>query len=330
MSKDYFVFSPGRMQRKNNTFYFIDGEGKKKSLPIHQIDNIYVFGSLDLNTEFLQLLNQHRVTMHIFNYYGFYSGSFVPRQQKVSGFSAVHQAEHYLNLEKRLFLAKQFVNSASFHMLRNLRHYKNKGNVEALIDHIVKYRNQLEPMASVQEIMGIEGMIRQAYYTAFNSFLSNEFAFDERTKRPPRDPLNALISFGNSLCYTKVLAEIYKTYLDPTISFLHEPSTRRFSLSLDIAEIFKPLIVDPVIFTLINKKQLSIDHDFEYIEEMVILNEEGKKKFLKEWMNKLQTTVKHRQLNRNVSYQYFIRLECYKLIKHLIGDKQYNPLKAWW
>ncbi|KYD19345.1 MAG: type I-B CRISPR-associated endonuclease Cas1 [Caldibacillus debilis] len=330
MAKDYFVFSPGRMQRKNNTFYFVDEEGNKKSLPIHQIDSIYVFGTLDMNTEFLHLLNQHNVAMHIFNYYGFYSGSFYPRQQKVSGFTVVHQAEHYLNKEKRLFLAKQFVKSASFHMLRNLRHYKGKEGVQTIIDQILRYQNELDRAETVQEVMGIEGMIRQNYYVAFNMFLSGDFAFDERTKRPPKDPLNALISFGNSLCYTKVLSEIYKTHLDPTISFLHEPSTKRFSLSLDIAEIFKPLIVDPVIFTLINKNQLNVKRDFEYIDEMVILNDMGKKKFLNEWMQKLQTTVRHRQLNRNVSYQYFIRLECYKLIKHFIGDQNYKPLKAWW
>lgn len=99
MAKDYFVFSPGRMRRKNNTFYFIDEEDRKKSLPINQIDNIYVFGTLDMNTEFLQMLNQHHVPMHLFNYYGFYSGSFFPRQQKISGFTVVQQAKHYLNKE---------------------------------------------------------------------------------------------------------------------------------------------------------------------------------------------------------------------------------------
>lgn len=330
MAKDYSVFSPGRMQRRHNTFYLVDEEGNKKSLPIHQIDNIYVFGTLDMNTDFLRLLNQHLVTMHIFNYYGFYSGSFVPREVKISGFTKVHQAEHYLNNEKRLFLAKQFIESAIFHMLRNLRRYRDKKDVEILMEVILDYKKQLNDLKSIQEIMGLEGMIRQTYYISFNSFLPSEFAFDERTKRPPKDPLNALISFGNSLCYTKVLSEIYKTYLDPSISFLHEPSTKRFSLSLDLAEIFKPLLVDPVIFSLINRRQLQIEKDFEQIDEMVILNEQGRKKFLKEWMKKLQTTVKHRKLKRKVSYQYFIRLECYKLIKHIIGDTTYKPLKAWW
>lgn len=330
MLKDYFVFSPGRMKRKNNTFYFIDEEGGKKSLPIHQIDNVYLFGTLDMNTDFLKLLNKHQVAMHIFNYYGFYSGSFYPRQQKVSGFTIVNQSEHYLNKKKRLFLAKQFVKSASFHMIRNLRNYKDKTGVQEIIAVMEGYLRQINEMDKVTEVMGLEGIIRQNYYVTFNYFLDSNFAFDERNKRPPKDPLNALISFGNSLCYTKVLSEIYKTHLEPSISFLHEPSTKRFSLSLDIAEIFKPLVVDPVIFTLINRRQLNAVSDFEYIDEMVILNENGRKKFLVEWNRKLQTTVKHRALKRNASYQYFIRLECYKLIKHFIGDQTYKPLKAWW
>lgn len=330
MSKDYFVFSSGRMKRQHNTFYFIDEEGNKKSLPIKQIDNFYLFGKLDMNTDFLQLLNQHDVAMHIFNYYGFYAVSYYPRRKKVSGFTTVMQSAHYLDDDKRLFLAKQFVNSASFHMRRNLRKYKDKNDVTAFIDVIIDYQKQIDDMKKVTEVMGLEGMIRQNYYLAFNLFLDNRFAFDERTKRPPKDPLNALISFGNSLCYTKVLSEIYKTHLDPTISFLHEPSTKRFSLSLDIAEIFKPLIVDPVIFTLINKKRLDVEKDFDYIDDMVILNENGRKKFLEEWTRKLQTTIQHRSLKRKTSYQYLIRLECYKLIKHFIGDQDYKSLKAWW
>jgi len=330
LAKDYFVFSPGRMKRHHNTFYFIDEEGDKKSLPIHQIDNIYLFGKLDLNTDFLHLLNQRKVSLHTFNYYGFYSGSFYPRQQKISGFTVVNQSAHYLNKDKRLYLAKKFVESAIFHMLRNVRRYKHKAGMQHLIVQLESYQQQLKDMKTVAEVMGLEGVFRQNYYTSFNYFLDPNFAFDDRSKRPPKDPLNALISFGNSLCYTKVLSEIYKTHLDPAISFLHEPSTKRFSLSLDLAEIFKPLVVDPVIFTLINKKQISPKTDFEYIDDMVLLNESGRKKFLSEWMRKLRTTVRHRSLKRNVSYQYFMRLEAYKLIKHFINDQKYRPLKAWW
>jgi CRISPR/Cas system-associated exonuclease Cas4 (RecB family) len=123
--------------------------------------------------------------------------------------------------------------------------------------------------------------------------------------------------------------EIYHTQLNPMISYLHEPRERRYSLSLDIAEIFKPLIADPIIFKLVNNNMIKLE-DFEEDVSYCYMNENGRKKFLKEFDQKLTTTIKHRKLKRNVSYRTLIRLECYKLIKHFLGDDVYSPFKAWW
>src|SRR5690625_4173396 len=136
-----------------------------------------------MNTDFLQLLNKHNVAMHIFNYYGFYSGSFYPRQQKVSGFTVVNQSNHYLKMRKRLFLAKQFVKSASFHMIRNLRHYKGREGVQTIIGVMEEYQKQIDGMHKVSEVMGIEGMIRKNYYLTFNYFLDSDFALDRKSTR---------------------------------------------------------------------------------------------------------------------------------------------------
>lgn len=184
-------------------------------------------------------------------------------------------------------------------------------------------------ISSISELMGLEGRVRNIYYSSFNQFLPEDFYMEKREKRPPTNPINALISFGNSLIYSTVLTEIYHTQLDPSISFLHEPSEKRFSLSLDISEIFKPLVVDSVIFKLLNNRQITLEH-FDEDLNYCYLNQEGRKIFINELRNKLETTVRHRQLNRNVSYKGYIRLECYKLIKHFIGDQVYSPLKAWW
>ncbi|NNU92986.1 type I-B CRISPR-associated endonuclease Cas1 [Geobacillus sp. NFOSA3] len=327
MLRDHYIFSNGRLKRKDNTIYFLDENETKRSLPVHQVDNLYVFGEVDLNSSLLNLLSQHSVHLHIFNYYGFYAGTFCPRSKKVSGFTVVQQSAHYLDAAKRLYLAKMFLQSAVHHMLRNIRRHKEK--TEEYVRQIELEAEKMETAMTIQELMGIEGRIRQHYYQSFNEILKQDFIFEKRTKQPPQDPLNALISFGNTLCYTTVLSEIYKTPLDPTISFLHEPSTKRFSLSLDLAEIFKPLIVDAVIIACINNRIITKKH-FESLDGMVFLNEEGKKKFIREWENKLATSVQHRQLKRKVSYRYFMRLECYKLIKHFIGDERYKPLKAWW
>lgn len=150
----------------------------------------------------------------------------------------------------------------------------------------------------------------------------------KREIRPPTTELNALISFGNSLLYVSALSEIYHTYLHPSISFLHEPAERRFSLSLDIADIFKPLIVGRVIFKLVNNNMIS-EKDFER-DVGVMLNDRGKQLFLKEYQNKLDTTIKHPKIKRKVSYKYLMRLEAYKLIKHVLGDQEYESFKAWW
>src|SRR3712207_5499932 len=209
------------------------------------------------------------------------------------------------------------------------RSRRYKLEIEEFIQRIENERKNVLDAQSIEALMGAEGRMRKIYYESFNMILKGDFEFTKREKRPPTTPINALISFGNSLMYTTVLGEIYKTQLDPTISFLHEPSSKRFSLSLDLAEIFKPLIIDPIIFSLINTRKLN-SKDFSMEEGICFLNEMGKKKFVSEYEKKLNTTIRHRKLKRKVSYRMFIRLECYKLIKHFIGDEKYKPLKAWW
>jgi len=150
-----------------------------------------------------------------------------------------------------------------------------------------------------------------------------------RSRRPPENMVNALISFGNSLLYSTVLSEIYHTQLNPTISYLHEPFERRYSLALDLSEIFKPILVDRLIFYLVNKRMLK-EEDFEQDINYCLLNGQGRKTFLKEYDERLKKTIKHRELNRKVSYRRLIRLEAYKLIKHLLGSKEYKPFVMWW
>ncbi|KYD09964.1 hypothetical protein B4102_2377 [Heyndrickxia sporothermodurans] len=327
MQKEQYIFSNGRLKRKNNTICFIDKEENITYLPVEQMDSLHVFGQIDMNSMFLNFAAKYEIVLHFYNYYGYYSGSFYPRAKKISGVVKVYQSAHYLDIHQRIYLAQSFIKGASFHMLRNLRRHKEKTN--HYFDTIMSFVPLIEESKNVQSLMGVEGEIRKVYYKSFNEIIRSEYYFENRSKRPPLDELNALISFGNSLMYSAVLSEIYKTQLDPSISFLHEPSSRRFSLSLDIAEIFKPLLVDPVIFSLINNRMIKIE-DFKKTDGIVHLGEEGKKKFISEWERKLSTTVKHRSLNRKVSYRYFIRLECYKLMKHFIGDEKYKPLKAWW
>ncbi len=124
MSRRFYINSNGRLRRKENTLYFEtqqDGQTIKKALPVNDIDAIYVFGELDINTKALNYLSQYDIPIHFYNYYGFYSGSFLPRKKNVSGSLLVEQVRHYLDSNKRQYLATSFIEGAIHHILRNLK-----------------------------------------------------------------------------------------------------------------------------------------------------------------------------------------------------------------
>lgn len=178
--------------------------------------------------------------------------------------------------------------------------------------------------------MALEGNSREEYYKAFDLIINNpDFIFEKRSRRPPKNNLNTLLSFANSLLYTTVLSEIYKTHLDPRIGYLHATNFRRFTLNLDLAEIFKPLLVDRLIFYLLDKKIIQ-SGDFEKKTEGILLKESGKKRIVDEYDKRLRTTINHRKLGRKVSYRQIIRMEAYKLEKHLLGEAEYQPYVSLW
>jgi CRISPR-associated protein Cas1 len=319
----------GRIRRKDNTIFF-ESDDNKKVLPINDIDDIYIMGEVDFNSNALNFLGKNKVMVHIFDYYGNYSGSFYPKEYLLSGFTIVKQAEKYLDPGQRLLIAREFIRGASYNILKNLKYYQNrKGNLDQIIEAIETERERIGQVQDIQHLMSVEGRIRETYYRAFDIITDNKFPFVQRVKHPPDNAMNAMISFGNHLMYTAILREIYQTQLNPTISYLHEPGARRFSLALDISEIFKPIIVDRIIFSLINQNVIT-EEDFAKELNYCYLNETGRKKFIKAFDEKMTSTIQHRKLNKTVSYKTLIQIECYKLIKHLTDIEEYEAFQAWW
>ncbi len=331
MSRNYYISQAGRLRRKDNTIYLEKEDQSRVPIPIEDVDAFYLYGELDLNTRILNFMAQKQVPIHIFNYYGYYSGTYYPREYLNSGFLTVKQVQHYERKSKRLPIAREFVSAAVANILRNLRYRANRNSdCSEQLSIIEAIKTEIAHAQRVDELMGYEGNIRETYYRAFNAIINLQTPFEKRVRQPPDNPINAAISFGNSLMYTACLTEIYRTQLNPTISFLHEPGERRFSLSLDLAEIFKPILIDRVIFRLFNRGQLKEAKHFETEMEGCYLNERGRRLFLQAFDDQLKQTIDHRKLNRKVSYQRLIRLECYKLIKHLTGMETYQAFRAWW
>lgn len=334
MKRPYYLFNPGRMSRKDNTLKFTpvdeDGnEGTPKYIPVEGVDNLYCFGSLDANSALYNFLGKEQISVHFFDYYEHYTGSFFPKEYLLSGKVVISQAQHYSNKVKRTALARKFVEGAAFNMIKNLRYYNNRGKDTSFqIEKIEQLSALLPQYNEVEALMGIEGNIRMAYYEAFDLII-NDFEMGNRCKQPPSNEVNALISFMNMMCYTICLDMIYHTQLNPTISYLHQPGERRYSLALDIAEIFKPILVDRTLFALLNKKMICAN-DFDRNLNSCLLKSNSRKTVVKAWEDRLNETIKHRSLNRNVSYKHLVKLECYKLAKHILDIEDYKPFKAWW
>jgi CRISPR-associated protein Cas1 len=302
----------------------------RRVIPIEDVDAFWVFGELDLNARVLNFLAQHKVPAHFFNYYGYYTGTFYPREYLNAGYVLVKQVRHYANRRLRLQIAREFIHSALHNILRNLRYYGARGiDLQLETERVQEEAVRLDAVRDINELMGCEGRARSNYYQGFSKILRERAEFTKRVKRPPDNPVNALISFTNGLVYAGVLTQIYRTQLNPTISFLHEPGARRFSLALDLAEVFKPILADRLIFKLINNRQIS-ERDFSQDLNGCYLKESGRQTVLKEWDARLQTTIEHRRLRRKVSYERLVRLECYKLVKHLTSVESYSGFRAWW
>lgn len=330
MKNSLYIYQNGELSRKDNTLRFTGEEGSKKDIPVNSISEIYFFGEDTVNTKLITFLAQNNIMVHFFNYYDFYVSSLVPREMKVFGKLLVKQVEHYTDKEKRIELAKEFVKSAGNNIYRNLRYYNGRGkDVKDAMNEITYLLKEVDSCDNIQQLMGVEGNIHKIYYSKWNVIIDQKTDFTTRVKRPPDNMVNTLISYINSLVYTTVLGEIYKTQLNPTISYLHEPGVSRFSLSLDIAEIFKPLIADRLIFSLLNKNQIKEKH-FSKGLDYLHLSEQGSKIILSEYDKRLKQTIMHKELGREVSYRYLIRLECYKMIKHLYDEKKYDAFVMWW
>lgn len=325
MGSTRYITSMGELTRKDNSLCFRK-EGKNVYIPVENTKEIYCLNEISINTKLLDFLSRNNIVVHFFNYYEGYNGTFYPKNQYNSGRLLIKQVEKYNS--SRLVVAKAIVKAIGENIEEVLYHYykHNKKDVKGTIDWIRKeFILKIDNANNIKEVMAIEGEVWQKFYSNFKYFLPEDFIMNKRVRRPPDNPINAMISFGNTLLYTKTISAIYRTHLDQRISFLHEPSEGRFSLSLDISEAFKPVIVYKTIFDLVNNKKITVAKHFDKKLNYCLLNEEGRNIFISAFEERLESVFIHPTLKRKVSYRTAIKLDCYKLIKFILEDKDFRP-----
>lgn len=320
-----YITSMGDLKRKDNSIVFKNEKGNFY-IPIEGTKELYCLNEISLNTKLLDFLGRAGVVVHFFNYYGQYSGTFYPKEYLISGNLTVKQSKTYL--ENREIIAKAVVNGIAENIHEVLYHYykHDKKELKPYLDWLKKeVPIFLDKDLGIKQILAVEGEIWQRFYESFKYFLPETFLFNKRVKRPPDNPMNALISFGNSILYAKTITQIYHTHLNQSISFLHEPSEGRFSLSLDLSEVFKPVIVYKTIFELVNNRKIQVGKHFDKKLNYCLLNESGKKIFVEALEQRFENVFSHPKLKRKVSYRAAIKLDGYKLIKYIVEGKEFKP-----
>ncbi len=310
-SKSHFIITNGELLYKDNSLIF-KSDSKEERIPFYGIDELYILSHVHLDTKVLSVLSRENITLHIFQQ-NYFRGTFQPFSEErilKDGNILVEQVKTLLNSRKRLFIAKSFIVGSLHNSANNCERFGIKFFREKPLEFIKNSEN-------IEQLMGFEGYFKKGYYQCWNHIINNqrEFNFVERSKRPPRDNINSLISYLNTRVYTVTLHEIFKTKLDPRVSFLHETNEREFSLHLDIAEIFKPIIADNIIFELLNSRLIDasdFDSNFRF-------SRDGIKKVEIQIAKKLSETFD------GISWRDRIRIEVNKLRAYIEGGETYKP-----
>jgi len=146
--KNFYLSSDGILKRNENTIYFINKNGKKP-IPINKIYSVYAYGQITVSSQVLNLFTQYGIPIHFFNYYGYYNGTYYPRETLISGDLTIKQSEHYIKNHKRLELAKLFVKGAALNILKVLSYYKIENNIKHTLQ-------ELKNTKTITEIMNVE------------------------------------------------------------------------------------------------------------------------------------------------------------------------------
>lgn len=305
-----------------------NGDNTKLFLPINSIKNINIYSNVMINPNLLSLLNKYGISLTVFDKFGCNIGKFAPEFYNHNSNIFLKQCNLYNNENKRLRTAIKFVYAEIYNMRSVIKYYKKKYNNDSLTLKIIELSNILKEISdstSVNKLMLKEAYAKEVYYSTFNMIIhAEQFYFSKRTKRPPMDAVNSMISFGNCVLYNHISNEIHKSSLSVKIGCLHSTNNRNESLNLDIAEIYKPIIIDRLIFTLINKHMINENIHFTGHENGgVYLTDEGKKIFLRQYYKKMNSKITVN--NVTVSYKNLIWNEIIMFQNYINNKNDFKP-----
>lgn len=308
---------------------------RKQRVPLLKIDRVVVQGTSTLTSPALAALLERRADVVFLNRYGNYHGHLAPEFTK-NGQLRIAQTRAHLTWPQRNRLAKAFV-LGKLHNMRTLLLRQNRKRQSAEIasatDAIKQSIQQVTDLdlnripqeANPQtdspygQLQGLEGNATAHYFHSFRHILKTPDLFNGRTRRPPRDPVNALLSYGYTILLSQIQSAICATGLDPYIGYLHSCKYGKPALALDLMEEFRPIIVDSTVITLINTSALTAN---DFVEEFGAyrLTKRGRRTFLTKIETRLNEKINHPTFDYKATYRRCIQLQARLLAKTVTGE----------
>lgn len=302
----------------------------KARIPIHKLQGLVCFGQVTISPYLMAHCAEQGITITYLNQFG----KFLARVEgPVSGNVLLRRTQHLTGHDrpKSVVIARTMLSGKLYNqryvLRRYLRDYKGKvespdalAHLETAEKRLTHCLAQLNECESIDTLMGREGEAAATYFGVFQTLIRQpEFTFDARRRRPPTDPVNALLSFCYTLLTHDCRSALETTGLDPASGFLHQLRSGRPSLALDLAEEFRPM-VDRFVLALINKRQLVLN-DFEFLANgAVVLKEDSRKTLLAAWQERKQDELMHPWFEETVPVGLLPWLQSQILARHLRGD----------
>jgi CRISPR-associated protein Cas1 len=347
-----YVDESGCTLKKTGERILVVKEGETiRDIPLIHLGQVVLCGNISVTTPVMQTLLNEGIPLVYLSAYGRYQGTLTPQ---ISRNSLLRVAQHRGadDPEQCLALAKAFVHGKLTNMRKMLqrRKWRNRTpngenpdaalqtneieagdghtDISSSIDRLAAMQRKIPKAEGLPELLGIEGNGSAAYFQSFSAMLKPTlgFSFERRTRRPPKDPTNALLSFAYSLLTADLISAIQTVGLDPYVGFFHQQNYGRPCLALDLMEEFRPIIADSVVITLINKRQIKPD-DFTQSHGGWFLTDPARKQFYAAYEGRKNETITHPVFKYKIDFRRAIELQVRLLAKYLMGEiETYTPL----
>lgn len=325
----YITRQESYVHKDRETIIIKQGDHKLGQFPALTIENIICFGQISVSPFLMGYCAEQGIGLAFYTEYGKFLARVQGRQTgnvllRRIQYRWADETERAVKIA-RLMVAAKIANSRAV-LARELRNYGANSLLEKAVARLAISLRQVRDATSTETTMGIEGEAASVYFSVFNELLrSKDFIFNGRVRRPPTDPVNALLSLIYSLVTQECISALQGVGLDPFVGFLHKDRPGRASLALDLLEEFRAPWADRLVLTLINRKQVQVSDFVTEASGAVRLTDDARKNLLVAYQERKQQQITHPYLQESVSIGLLPHCQALLLARHLRGDTEYYP-----